>query len=180
MLTVQELETQLLDIKQKLVEARKANPEPVEDANFVSPNGQVRLSELFGDKNDLLLIHNMGQSCNYCTLWADGLNGMRKHLEERAALVLVSPDPIADQQHIASKRGWTLRMVRDQDRHFTSTMGFYSDADGYWPGVSAFRKHPDGSIERVSHTNYGPGDDFCLVWPMFDLLADGPDGWEPN
>ncbi len=45
--------------------------------------------EMFGDKKQLLLIHNMGQGCRYCTLWADGFNGFLKHLESVMSVVLV-------------------------------------------------------------------------------------------
>ena len=34
----------------------------------------------------------MGRGCSYCTLWADGFNGLRHHFEDRAAFVVVSPD----------------------------------------------------------------------------------------
>ena len=48
---------------------------PVEDVVFESEVGPVRLSELFGEHDDLVIIHNMGASCRYCTLWADGFSG---------------------------------------------------------------------------------------------------------
>jgi predicted dithiol-disulfide oxidoreductase (DUF899 family) len=38
-------------------------------------NKKVRLSSLFGKKDELILIDNMGQGCPYCTMWADGFNG---------------------------------------------------------------------------------------------------------
>jgi len=32
----------------------------------------------------------------------------------------------------------------------------------------------------VSDASLGPGDDFCSVWHLFNLLPEGPDGWEPQ
>ena len=36
----------------------------------------------------------------------------------------------------------------------------------------------DGVVTGV--TSFGPGDDFCLPWPMVELLAGGAKGWEPH
>jgi predicted dithiol-disulfide oxidoreductase (DUF899 family) len=63
--------------------------------------GSVQLSDLFGEHEDLIVIHNMGVSCPYCTLWADGFNGLIRHLEDRAAFVMVSPDPPDIQKEFA-------------------------------------------------------------------------------
>jgi predicted dithiol-disulfide oxidoreductase (DUF899 family) len=142
--------------------------------------GPVRLSELFGDKEDLLLMHNMGKSCNYCTLWADGFSGYQRHFAERTAFVLISPDDPGTQAKLAAARGWTFPMAQDSTREFTAAMGMWNENDGWWPGVSAFHKNADGSIVRTGTAMFGPGDDFCMVWPMFELLADGAKGWEPH
>ena len=34
-------------------------------------------------KDDLVVIHNMGASCAYCTLWGDGFNGVYEHLANK-------------------------------------------------------------------------------------------------
>ena len=39
-----------------------------------SENQKIKLSQLFGTKKDLILVHNMGKSCPYCTMWAEGVN----------------------------------------------------------------------------------------------------------
>jgi len=62
---------------------------------------------------------------------------------------------------------------------FTQDMGFHGE-DGYWPGVSAFRRDEDGRMHRVAKSFFGPGDDFCAVWPLFDLLEGGVGDWEPK
>ena len=65
----------------------------------------VSLLELFRDKDDLLVIHNMGRSCVYCTMWADGLVSSLPHIEDRTAVVVVSPDPADMQREFAESRG---------------------------------------------------------------------------
>ena len=179
--TVVALSKQVYELKQKLAEARKnAAPEPVMNYTFVGDAGDVKLSEMFGDKTELLLVHNMGKSCNYCTLWADGLVAMYPHLSRRCAFVLVSPDePSVRQAHVA-ERGWNYPTYTDSEKTFTKDMGFLDDDGNVQPGVSAFHKNEDGSIVRTGFDQFGPGDDYCSVWPLFDLLAGGVNGWEPQ
>jgi hypothetical protein len=31
----------------------------------------------------------------------------------------------------------------------------------------------------VSDTGFEPGDDFCALWHVFDLIPEGADGWRP-
>lgn len=177
-----ELEKQIYDLKQKLSVARRRFPkEPVKEYRFVSKDGQeMDFSSLFGEKQDLLVVHNMGHGCPYCTLWADGFTGFLPHLENRAAFVVVSPDAPDVQSEFAAGRGWQFRMVSDPDRQFTGDMGYLESEDSYQPGVSAFHRDEQGNITRVGNTWFGPGDDFCSVWPFFDLLSGGGAGWEPR
>lgn len=157
-------------------------PEPVADQVFGTPDGEVSLSALFGDKDTLILIHNMGKACVYCTQWADGFNGLLEHLQDRAAFVLSSPDAPAVQREFADSRGWKFRLVSHAGTDFARRMGYmrkHQGKDGFWPGVSVFRKTPDGVV-RVSDTSFGPGDDFNPVWNLLELLPEGAAGWEPK
>ena len=154
-------------------------PQPVEDYIFATKDGDVRLSDLFGSRDVLFVVHNMGMSCSYCTLWADGLNGVAAHLQDRAAFVVSSPDTPEMQAEFAGSRGWTFPMVSlPEGSRFAADMGYKSD-NGHEPGVSVFKKQ-DGRIVRVSDTAFGPGDDFCAVWHLFGMIPEGADGWQPQ
>lgn len=171
--------------KQRLVEARKRRPkEPIEDYVFKEfDNREVHLSELFGDKNDLILVHNMGTGCVHCTMWADGFIGLVPHLEDRAAFVVCSPDKPEVQKRFAQKRNWTFHMVSAHESSFIRDMGFWQDSGPYpgpWPGVSTFHREADGRIYRIAKTHFSPNDDFCALWPFFDMLEEGTNGWEPK
>ena len=179
---IKTLEEELLKTKQKLVELRRARSgEVVEDFELTRGDGsKVRISELFGNSDDLILVHNMGKSCAYCTLWADGFIGVYQHLENRAGFALVSADKHTVMKDFTEGRGWKFTCVSGADSEFTGKMGFLSDKGEPWPGVSSFKKNEDGKITRVSHTWFGPGDDFCATWHLLDLLADGANKWEPK
>lgn len=179
---IQELEKQIYDLNQELFRARaEGTPETVSpEFAFETAAGTVRLADLFGNKNELVLIHNMGKSCSYCTMWADVLEGSKKHLETRCALVLVSPDSPEDQRKLAAARGWTYRTVTDATKDFTSAMGFWTEENGWWPGASTFRKNADGSIVRTGKTIFGPGDAFCPPWHFFSMLGIDEEQWTPH
>jgi predicted dithiol-disulfide oxidoreductase (DUF899 family)/AraC-like DNA-binding protein len=171
--------------KQKLAEARQRRPkEPIHDYTFKTVDDkEVRLSELFGDKNDLILVHNMGTGCRHCTMWADGFTGLVPHLQDRAAFVVCSPDKPEVQKRFAAKRNWNFKMISAYDNSFIQDMGFWKDDGPYpgpWPGVSTFHRERDGKIYRIAKTHFSPSDDFCAVWPFLDMLEGGSNGWEPK
>jgi predicted dithiol-disulfide oxidoreductase (DUF899 family) len=175
-----EYRRQIADIRAKMRKVQASvEPEEVRDYEFATPAGSVCLSGLFGDKNDLIVIHNMGASCPYCTLWADGYNGIYKHLAERAAFVVSSPDSPDEQRRFAESRGWRFPMVSHRGTSFAADMGYRSAKGGWLPGISVFRR--DGRrILRVSDTGCRPGDDFCSLWHILDLLPQGADAWVPK
>jgi predicted dithiol-disulfide oxidoreductase (DUF899 family) len=184
--TIQQLNDarrRILEIRAEMRELQASiEPEQVEDCEFATTSGPVRLSQLFGDHDELILIHNMGTSCVYCTLWADGFNGVVDHLEDRAAFVLTSPDSPEDQRKFADGRGWRFRMVSHGGTSFARDMGYYTDEgefSGFQPGVSVFRRDGD-RVLRLSDTSFGPNDDFCAVWHLYNLFPEGADGWGPK
>jgi predicted dithiol-disulfide oxidoreductase (DUF899 family) len=164
-------------IRQKMRAAQVgAEPEEVADYQFATLQGTARLSDLFGKKRDLILVHNMGTTCPNCTLWGDGLNGIYHHLADRAAVVVSSPDPPDVQQRFAKSRGWKFPMVSDRGTSFAEDMGYRSKSGEWLPGISVFRR--DGKrILRVSDAGFEPGDDFCTLWHILDLLPEGVGDW---
>jgi predicted dithiol-disulfide oxidoreductase (DUF899 family) len=159
---------------------RRRKPEIVADYEFQDWSGAViRLSQLSSGQRDLIIVHNMGVACSYCTLWADGFVGLAPYLTSRTAFVVASPDPIDVQKAFAIRRGWTFRMVSSRGTSFFLDMGFADCDGGPMPGVSVFRCTENGPILRVQRAEFGPGDPFCAVWHFFVLLAEGANGWEP-
>src|SRR5262249_15880556 len=131
---------QIADLRNKIRDIQHSiEPAEVVDYEFAATEGKVHLSELFGDKEYLFVIHNMGAGCRYCTLWADGFDGILPHIENRAAFVVASPDEPAAQQKFKAARGWRFRMVSYRDTGFASAMGYWKD-NGWLPGVSVFRR----------------------------------------
>jgi len=174
------LREQIAETRREMRRVREGiQPEPVKDYVLAGKDDAVRLSELFGGKDDLFVIHNMGTTCPSCTLWADGFNGVYAHLADRAAFVVSSPDAPDVQQKFAKSRGWRFPMVSHEGTTFAADMGYLSESGRPMPGVSVF-KHKDGKIVRVADATFDTGDDFCPVWHMLDLLPGGGGDWHPK
>ncbi len=164
---------QIAAIRERMRDTLAAvEPEEVRDYAFTTTSGTTKLSDLFGEHEDLILIHNMGVSCAYCTMWADGYSGIHQHVVARAAFAVSSPDRPAVQERFAASRGWKFPMVSHAGTNFAADMGYVSPKGGWMPGVSVFRRQ-GSSILRVSDTGFSPGDDFCPVWHFFDLVPGG-------
>lgn len=174
-----EYRRQIAAIRTKMRETQaEVEPQEVSDYELQTSAGPVRLSQLFGDHEHLLVIHNMGKSCPACTMWADGYNGIHHHVMSRVAFVVSSPDPPEVQREFAAGRGWKFPMVSHAGTTFAADMGFRTDK-GWKPGVTVFRRQGQ-KIFRVSDATFSPGDDFCTVWHLFDLLPGGPGDWRPK
>lgn len=177
---IETLEQEILEKSRRLADLKRAMPrERVDDYVLAGWDGPVTLSSLFGGKKDLIVVHNMGKGCRYCTLWADGFNGVWRHLADRAGFVVCSPDAAETQKIFAASRQWGFPMVSGHGSTFIQDMGFRGEKS-WMPGVSTFHLAEDGSIERVARAEFGPYDLFCGVWHLIALLADGENGWEPR
>jgi predicted dithiol-disulfide oxidoreductase (DUF899 family) len=167
------LEQEIIDAQSKLDELRQRtiHGEPITDYELTAWDGSpARLSTLFGDKDQLILIHNMGIGCSYCTMWADGFTGLLPYLERVAAFVIVSPDDIETQKAGAARRGWKFRMLSAKGTTLFSDMGFESPDKAPWPGVSTLYRDESGQVRRHSLASFGPGDKFCPTFSFLELL----------
>ncbi|HYL03413.1 MAG TPA: DUF899 family protein [Steroidobacteraceae bacterium] len=171
---------QIAEVREKMRATQaEIEPQEVADYEFQTPEGPVRLAQLFGKHRDLMVVHNMGRSCPYCTLWADGYNGIHEHVSNRTAFVVSSPDSPAVQQKFAAGRGWKFPMVSHAGNSFAADMGYRSEKGRWLPGISVFAR-TGAKIVRVSDAAWSPGDDFCTLWHFFDLLPGGAADWKPQ
>lgn len=172
---LQAAEKQYFKLREKMAAWRRQLPaEPVEDLAFVATSGRkVKLSQLFGKHDHLILVHHMGPQCPYCSLWADGYSGQTYFIEKKAAFVVAAPKPAKVLAQAAKKRGWKFKLVSDEGGEFARRMGFWSAPGDSWdgplPGVSVLARR-GRKIERISRDFFGPGDPYCPAFHFFDLL----------
>ncbi|HMS64084.1 MAG TPA: DUF899 family protein [Ignavibacteria bacterium] len=172
---LQDIDKQLEVIRKKRIELNsKLASMEVKDYTLKDRDGNDRkLSEMFGDKKELILVHNMGKGCSYCTMWADGFKDTYKEIEKKAAFVLVSPDMPDVHKEFAEAHGWNYKTYSANGTDFIFDMGYDFIKEGkhnYWPGVSVFQKDENGNIKRVAKDFFGPGDFYCNIWHFLDLL----------
>jgi predicted dithiol-disulfide oxidoreductase (DUF899 family) len=178
--------TEIADLEQKIAEMtrqldvlRKAStPEEIPNYPLVTLDGETTLLKLFGDKNTLLVIHNMGQGCRYCTLWADGFNGMLSHLESAMSVVLVSRDSPQTQRQFANSRGWRFRLASHGGGDYITEQSVVTGSANM-PGAVVYQR--DGStIYRKNCCTFGPGDLYCSMWNLLGLAGLGEEDWTPQ
>ena len=183
---------------ERVAALRRALPpggEIPEDYTFESSNGAVRLSQLFGDK-DTLVIYSMmfgpqrERACPMCTAMLTSWEGTAKNLRERVALAVTARSPIERLLDFKKERGWqTLQMYSDVKGDYTRA--YVNADDGDVPGLSVFTRR-DGSVRHfwsgemsgeMADSGQDPrgAPDLDPLWTIFDLTPAGRDAtWYPK
>lgn len=176
---IAELEQEIFKLTGKLNELRReAASEPVPDYRFATLSGEVSLLDLFAGKQQLLAIHNMGHGCRYCTLWADGFNGLLAHLETAMSVVLLSRDPPQLQRDFASSRNWRFRLASHGGGSYIREQTVMEGMDNM-PGAVVYERSGD-EVFRKNSAIFGPGDLYCTLWPLFGLAGIDQTQWTPQ
>lgn len=194
-----EAEIALRDQRERVAELRRTLP-PIPAEDYVlreappegGPVAEVRLSDLFGDHDTLLLMHFMfGRAqqapCPMCTMWADGYDGAVPHLLQRVAFaVVVEGDAERFREHGRS-RGWrNLRLLSSAGSTLKDDLEMQSPTGDQFPGISVFTRDASGS---PAHTYTGGAllddrmrglDLLTPVWNFLDLTPTGRGPWMPR
>jgi len=176
---IAKIEKQLYELTTKLNELRKTNSgDEIRNYTFATSDGEVTLLDMFGDKDRLLVIHNMGQGCRYCTLWADGFNGFLPHLESAMSVVLVSKDPPEVQRTFANSRNWRFRLASHGGGDYIQEQTVM-EGERNTPGAVVYER--EGSrITRKNAAVFGPGDLYCSIWNLLGMAGLGEGDWTPQ
>ncbi len=170
---LKDVSAQLETLRKKRIEllAKIGEKEMPEDYTFQNFDGTtVKFSELFGDQKYLFIVHNMGKSCSYCTMWADAFNGTFENIQKKGAFVFITADPVDSFKELKESKGWKFRAVSCHGTTFAKDTDFYFDGKGNYPGISVFEKLEDGKIKRLSKDYFGPTDYYNNAWHVIDLL----------
>jgi predicted dithiol-disulfide oxidoreductase (DUF899 family) len=160
-----------------------------QDYVFDSDEGPVRLSELFKDKDTLIVYSymygpNMEAPCPACTSILDGIDATVQHVAPRAALVAVARSPIARIRAFADNRGWTqLRLLSSANNSYNADYHGENADGGQLPALNVFMRR-NGKIRHFWGTEllYSPADPgqhsrhVDMIWPMWNLFDVTPEG----
>ena len=150
----------------------------------------VRLSQLFGDKQTLLVYSYMyGPAmtlpCPACTSMLDGLDGQAPHITARVALAVAARSPIARIREFAGQRGWRrLRLISSADNSYNRDYHGEDAKGAQLPVLNVFAKGADGAIRHTycSELIFAPSDPgqnarhIDAIWPMWSAFDFTPEG----
>ncbi len=160
--------------------------------------GQVKLSELFRNGLDTLLIYSYmfgpqaKQPCPMCTSFLDSVEGAAMHLTQRANLAVVAKSPIDRIQQVAKSRGWRhLRLLSSANNNYNRDYYGEDSEGGQVPMLNVFARRKG----KIYHT-YATELQFLppekgqnqrhidMMWPLWNLLDLTPEGrganWFPS
>jgi predicted dithiol-disulfide oxidoreductase (DUF899 family) len=187
--------------RDRLSAARHALPwEKVEDYVFAGPRGEVRLSQLFRGRSQLIVYHLMfhpdwNAACKSCSFWADNFERIIVHLNARDTnLAAVSRAPVEKLEAFKQRMGWSFEWVscgteggfnRDFGTVFTAEETKQPGANYNYdtvhfpmedaPGLSVFAKDEAGALYHT-YSTYSRGLDMLNVaYHYLDIVPKGRD-----
>jgi predicted dithiol-disulfide oxidoreductase (DUF899 family) len=166
-----------------------------EDYRFEGHDGAVRLSQLFGDK-DTLVIYSMmlgpqrERACPMCTAMLTSWEGTTRNLRERIALAVTARSPVERLLDFKKERGWrNLQIYSDTKGDYTRA--YVSAEDGDVPGLTVFTRR-DGTVHHfwsaemsgeMTDPSQDPrgAPDLDPLWTILDLTPAGRGAtWYPK
>src|SRR6202035_2433560 len=119
-------EKEFTRLRDKLSRQRRELPwERVEKKYvFDGPGGKESLTELFENRNQLVVYHFMfnpesDEGCKHCSFWADNFNGIVVHLNHRdATFVAISRAPLAKIEPFKKRMGWSFKWLSSSQNDF--------------------------------------------------------------
>jgi len=194
-------EKELTHQREALAKERRALPWVKVEKNytFETAEGEKSLSDLFGDKRQLIVYHFMmgpdwEAGCPSCSYLTDHYQGAVAHLAQRdVAFVGVSRAPLPAIQAYRKRMGWTHRWVSSLNSAFnfdfqasfedgarekgTAIYNFktWTFPSSEAPGMSVFAKDKDGVVFHT-YSRYARGlDDFITAYHYLDMTPAGRD-----
>jgi predicted dithiol-disulfide oxidoreductase (DUF899 family) len=175
---------------ERVAAQRRALPsggELAKNFELISETGPSRLSDLFGDKETLLIYSMMygpqrKEPCPMCTSFLNSWNGTAINLLDRVAIAVTARSPIERLVEYKRDRGFpNLPFVSDRSGDYTRTYVTADDADV--PGFSVFTRR-DGVIRHfysgemssdMADRGQDPrgAPDLDPLWLMLDLTPEG-------
>jgi predicted dithiol-disulfide oxidoreductase (DUF899 family) len=150
-------------------------------ANDGKVGAPVKFSELFGDKNTLLLYSwmfgpNWDHPCPSCTSLMDGFDRAWYSVSKDAAFAGIAKAPPDKINAWAKRRGWSrIPLVSGYQSPFQADYKCQGESDDMqWPVMHAFRRR-DGEIFHFWSTET-TSNHVDTVWAYWNLLDFTPEG----
>ena len=169
------------------------------DYVFDSPEGKVKLADLFEGRHQLVVYHFMfgpdwQEGCPSCSFVSDHFDGALPHLAARdVTLVAISHAPLPKLEAFKKRMGWKFKWVSAHNSDFNGdfhvsftpeemasgkvnynfALQEFPSAEG--PGLSVFYKDASGDIFHT-YSTYGRGlEDIMGTYKILDRVPKGRD-----
>jgi predicted dithiol-disulfide oxidoreductase (DUF899 family) len=161
----------------------------------------VRLSELFADGKDTLVLYSfmfipsengpLGSACPACTSIIDAVDGQAPHLTQLINLAVAAKAPIEQFREHAQTRGWrNIRLLSAASNTYNRDYHTETPEGSQRPIATVFTRR-EGKIHHYwsSELAFVPGDEgqnprhVDFMWPLWnilDLTPEGRPGWHPQ
>jgi predicted dithiol-disulfide oxidoreductase (DUF899 family) len=177
--------------------ALPAGPEVAREYSFVGAEGPVTLTELFGDKDTLVVYTWMfgpqrERPCPMCTSLLSAWEGEALDIQQRVALAVTARSPLSKLCAFAEERGWKqLPLYSDAIEAFSGDYGAIAPDGGDIPQLLVFTRR-DGTIRlfwagEMDDATADPGEDprgAPDLMPLWTILDSTPEGrgadWYPS
>lgn len=185
---------------ERVAAMRRALPpggEIPEDYVFQSPDGPVRLSEMFGEKQSLVIYNYMfgpqrERPCPMCTSLLSAYDGEMPDILQRVAFAVVARSPIETITAFAHERGWRhLKLYSSGGNDYNREYAGEKPGEGDAASINVFAKR-DGRIIHTWGDEMGPesadpgqdargAPDLMPIWTVLDLTPEGRGAdWYPK
>ena len=193
-------EKALTHAREELAQARRELPwvKVEKDYRFTGGSGRLSLGDLFREHSQLIVYHFMFPAswqagCKSCSFWADGYDGIVKHLGARdVSLAAVSIAPYPTLAAFRQRMGWSFDWVSSAGSDFNRDFGVSFTAQQIEsraldynfgtqpfgveeaPGISVFARR-DGAVFHT-YSTYSRGLDWLNpAYQLLDLVPNGRD-----
>lgn len=185
---------------ERVAEQRRALPlggEVPEDYLFVGENGPVRMSEMFGPHQSLVIYNWMygpqrAKPCPMCTSLLSAWDGEAADVAQRAALAVVAKSPIERLVAFKKERGWRhLKLYSSAGNSFNRDYHAENANSPDDAAINVFTRR-NGKIHHFWGGEMGgesadPGQDprgapdLMPIWTILDMLPEGRGtDWYPS
>jgi predicted dithiol-disulfide oxidoreductase (DUF899 family) len=177
---------------ERVAELRRALPpggKVSKDYRFEGERGPVTFSELFGDKQTLVVYSYMfgpqrERPCPMCTSLLGAWEGEARDIEQRVGLAIIARSPIERLVAFKNERGWrNLKLYSDATGEYSRDYGAITPDGGDDPGFNVFTRR-DGTIRHfwsgeMTFETADPGQDprgapdLMPIWTVLDCTPEG-------
>jgi len=157
---------------------------------------QIKLSELFKDKNSLIIYSFMygpeaNSPCSMCTSIVSALNGNAHDISQRASIVVVAKSAIERMEVFADERKWqSVKLLSSLNNNYNQDYYGEDESGNQWPICNVFVKKGEGIYHSYAtemlHVETEEGMDarhVDFMWPLYNYLDITPEGrgdWYPG